>query len=142
MTFCEDSNHDKVDNLRDENQTSVPEIVVLHQAKGETTTSAGENTQNVSDDMSSNRLLGMPHNQTNSLSTITKSSSSRSLRPRTKQVSYKGMQIDLDDSCDGPSFNVLPPQCFSAVVSDDTPWSYKKAMAYTSADMWKAACEK
>ena len=52
------------------------------------------------------------------------------------------MDIELNDGNDGPTFNVLPPQCFSAVVSDDTPRSFKKAMNSPHDDLWLKACEK
>lgn len=148
MTDCNDGIIATVDNSCDRNQNSVPVIITDNQAEGEMTTSADANTDSASDVSSSKHQLGMPRISTNNPvpsstpPTPSEELPRRYLRPRNNIVSYKGMNIELDDGDNGPSFDILPPQCFSAVVSDDTPRSYKKAMKSPNADMWKAACEK
>lgn len=52
------------------------------------------------------------------------------------------MTGNWDATDNGPHFDILPPQCFSAVVSDDTPLSFKKAMKSANADLWLKACQK
>lgn len=52
------------------------------------------------------------------------------------------MVADFSEPSLSTSFDVLPPHCYGAVISDTNPKSFKKAMKSDDAELWMSACKK
>lgn len=119
-----------------EHSGDMPVPVVDCQARGEMTDQVGGDAESCDDDNAVNPPPGMPpeirlNNQPHS-----KPPPTHPPAPEARQASrnvgnrksYKGMTADFTSNSLGACFDVLPAQCCGAVITEDNPKSFKKAM--------------
>lgn len=131
----------------------MPSSTVDKQARGEMTISAESSDNSRDGDGTLNtplRVPPLPHphtpDQEDSNTVINscpvRTQPSKSVRTQGQRVSYKGMTCDLEAVSSGLCLNILPLSCSTAVVSDENPRSFKKAMKSDDAQLWLEACQK